>query len=441
MGFALLQILVAAGLFSVGHNADQMMLSLWGILTFSEWRMLASKPLCVCMWPYLLLAWGVKGGCCTCPDGASPGFPPSAVFMIATFELNFCLSLLFFTLAVLFWLLAAGVESTFWERFAGWWGLVVAGIAWYIAAADTINEQYKRVSATVMPLGKWSVGVLMSKSLKRGMAKVPILGWAYVKACNREDKAAGWGKAKKGADEEAGYPSGPGAAALIGAVVTGVLARRRRVETQTLNDKLRQINAELRRQREQQESILTAMGGGLPTPGEDAEGAAGAEAAAALEALRRQEELLQQERSFLEAAMASPSAAHPTEGYGTERLSLAQTRRRIAQCIHTSKELVRDGRPGDTFPLLAEGLQLARETRDVRAERALVRVRARAHRELGDPAAALQDLHRSMALSQQLGETDGRCRTLWESSRTYRCLEAIANEAPPQPLSSTWDAC
>lgn len=47
----------------------------------------------------------------------------------------------------------------------------------------------------------------------------------------------------------------PQAAALIGAVVTGVLARRRRVETQTLNDKLRQINAELRRQREQQVRI------------------------------------------------------------------------------------------------------------------------------------------------------------------------------------------
>lgn len=128
----------------------------------------------------------------------------------------------------------------------------------------------------------------------------------------------------------------------------------------------------------------------------------------------------------------------------------------------TSKELVRDGRPGDTFPLLAEGLQvrppaatcgvnihsrlapagassrqrpasvvgmrgqnvtsracrtaehalctlllarrlapaasaavhppplpwtpqLAQETQDLRAERALVRVRARVHRELGEP--------------------------------------------------------
>lgn len=45
------------------------------------------------------------------------------------------------------------------------------------------------------------------------------------------------------------------------------------------------------------------------------------------------QELVQQERSLLEAALASPSAAHPTEGFGSEGLSLAQTRRRIAQCI------------------------------------------------------------------------------------------------------------
>lgn len=124
---------------------------------------------------------------------------------VATFELNACLSLLFFTLAgerwgeepALFhlkpfchptfksclapaalqccsgcWLQAwrprsgrcaanehARLErlvnaSTGWDpvhpqtqtqaqRFAGWWGLVVAGIAWYIAAADVINEQFK----------------------------------------------------------------------------------------------------------------------------------------------------------------------------------------------------------------------------------------------------------------------------------------------------------
>ncbi|KAL4419599.1 hypothetical protein ABPG77_001653 [Micractinium sp. CCAP 211/92] len=162
MGFALLQILVATKIFSIGHNADQMFLSLWGILTF--------------------------------------------IFMVATFDLNFCLWLLFFTLAVLFWLLAAGVESTFWEKFAGWWGLVVAGIAWYIACADMVNEQFKR---TVMPLGKWAVGTAMANGMKRMAAKIPVCGWAYVKACNREDRAAGWGKYKpKKDEEEAGYPAG-----------------------------------------------------------------------------------------------------------------------------------------------------------------------------------------------------------------------------------------
>lgn len=282
------------------------------------------------------------------------------------------------------------------------------------------------------------------------------------------------------------------AAALIGAVVTGVLARRRRTEMQTLNEKLRQINAELRRQREAQESILSAVGLGAaepagpaataggasssgPGPGHAAAaaptdspdagtggegevanegegGISGVQAAAALEALRRQAELLQRERAALEAALASPSAAHPEEAYGEQRLSIARARRQIAQCIRGSKELVRDGRQGEVFPLLEQGLQLAAETADQRAERALIRVRARALRETGDPAGALRDLHRSLALSQQLGETAGDADTYGEmgdvltelgdleSAGKYYdlCISAIQSEAQ-QPLSSTWD--
>ncbi len=144
---------------------------------------------------------------------------------------------------------------------------------------------------------------------------------------------------------------------------------------QALNEKLRQINAELRRQREAQESILSAVGLGAaeptgpaaaagdgtssgPGPADAAAGAAaaaegadpgaasegevvsegeggisGVQAAAALEALRRQAELLQRERAALEAALASPSAAHPTEFYGDQRLSIARARRQIAHCI------------------------------------------------------------------------------------------------------------
>lgn len=37
----------------------------------------------------------------------------------------------------------------------------------------------------------------------------------------------------------------------------------------------------------------------------------------------------------------------------------------------------------------------------------------------GDPAAALQDLHHSMALSQQLGETTGDADTLGELADMY----------------------
>lgn len=99
-------------------------------------------------------------------------------------------------------------------QFAGWWGLFVAGVAWYIAAADIINEQFARVRLTcgvcnvhgmhsasslccgrqlacfaeacgdgvldaavpqtVLPVGKWSVGVPMARALKRMMAKVGL---------------------------------------------------------------------------------------------------------------------------------------------------------------------------------------------------------------------------------------------------------------------------
>lgn len=40
--------------------------------------------------------------------------------------------------------------------------------------------------------------------------------------------------------------------ALVGATVTGVLARKRREEMEALNSKLRTINAQLRRQREEE---------------------------------------------------------------------------------------------------------------------------------------------------------------------------------------------
>lgn len=55
--------------------------------------------------------------------------------MVPTLELNFALFSLFLTLSILFFMLAGGIAATVWTRIGGWWGLVVAGIAFYIAAA------------------------------------------------------------------------------------------------------------------------------------------------------------------------------------------------------------------------------------------------------------------------------------------------------------------
>ena len=78
-------------------------------------------------------------------------------------------------------------------------------------------------------------------------------------ACLEQQELGRRRRLRSAAPPTASPPPHLQAAALIGAVVTGVLARRRRVETQTLNDKLRQINAELRRQREKQ--VRACVGG------------------------------------------------------------------------------------------------------------------------------------------------------------------------------------
>ncbi|KAL6768529.1 hypothetical protein ACKKBF_B11085 [Auxenochlorella protothecoides x Auxenochlorella symbiontica] len=148
IGFAIHGTLVANGLYVASAGAAQITLSLWGIFTF--------------------------------------------ILMVATLELNFALFSLFITLSTLFFLLVAGLTTPNpWTKIAGWWGLMVAAIAWYIAAADVINEQYKR---TVLPVGRWSVGTPLAKGLKAALSKVPLLGKACVAGMDREDALSGYTK-------------------------------------------------------------------------------------------------------------------------------------------------------------------------------------------------------------------------------------------------------
>ena len=85
----------------------------------------------------------------------------------------------------------------------------------------------------------------------------------------------------------------------------GILARKRRLELLGLNQRLRQINSELRKRTAEEDPVCSA----------DAEA----------EAMRTY-------KLALESAMGGPSAAHPVEGFGDDNLSLAQVAELFGKC-------------------------------------------------------------------------------------------------------------
>lgn len=89
-----------------------------------------------------------------------------------------------------------------------------------------------------------------------------------------------------------------------------------------------------------------------------------------------------------DAARMHSSSTHPSRHASLDATPLMQQHPFCPCCLLCSggKELVRDGRPSDAYPIIEQGLQLALETADLRAERALMRVRARALRDAGEAA-------------------------------------------------------
>ncbi|KAL4444068.1 hypothetical protein ABPG75_011805 [Micractinium tetrahymenae] len=114
MSLAIFTTLSAAGVYGQGAAAtitkgDRLMLSLWGILTFLLW--------------------------------------------LCTFHTNIVTCWLFFSLAILFWLLAAGVgNNPTITKFAGGWGFMVAATAFYDGTAALMKDVYGKQILPVFPL-------------------------------------------------------------------------------------------------------------------------------------------------------------------------------------------------------------------------------------------------------------------------------------------------
>lgn len=172
------------------------------------------------------------------------------------------------------------------------------------------------------------------------------------------------------------------AVALLGSIVTGVLARQRRKQLEVTNRKLRKIAAELWQQRET-----------LKFESEEAEG----------------DRLgLEARRTSLETALRGPSAAHPTEEYGSLRSSLARARRQVDLVVEESKVALREAESRQVvrgvLNNLEEASQTANDIKDVPLQRSVLRLQARAFQQLGAWSSALEKLHQIVDLGR--GEMD-----------------------------------
>jgi len=113
LGYGIYGVLASGGVIEQsGPRSIEMFLSLWGIFTF--------------------------------------------LYFIVSLGTNIALSMLFGFLSVTFFLLAGGTRNPVGgcNKTAGWFGVWVAAIAWYIAFAELINEVVFH-GRGVVPLGTW----------------------------------------------------------------------------------------------------------------------------------------------------------------------------------------------------------------------------------------------------------------------------------------------
>ena len=119
---------------AIGQHGEQIMLSVWGVITF--------------------------------------------IFWLCTFSMNAAISSLFLSLALLFWFLAGGQNpnsqaAVNLKKFAGGWGMLVAAIAFYCAAAQLFEDSYGRAILPTMPFKAINKRQLGSIGTKHFITETP----------------------------------------------------------------------------------------------------------------------------------------------------------------------------------------------------------------------------------------------------------------------------
>lgn len=80
----------------------------------------------------------------------------TTILWICTFKLNKTINLLFFLLATTLYLLCAGVRNEVIDTIGGWFGVATAATAYWLAAAELINDILGEGKREIIPLGHFS---------------------------------------------------------------------------------------------------------------------------------------------------------------------------------------------------------------------------------------------------------------------------------------------
>jgi len=213
------------------------------------------------------------------------------------------------------------------------------------------------------------------------------------------------------------------AVGLVGAFVTGTLARKRRQEIVEINAKLRQINAQLR--------LQSVDEGGQPAivPSE-----------AEMKAIREY-------RASLKEGFAEQSAA-----LGEEAIKEEEQRQQLLAYISRGRAALDAGKTNEALEVLAKAQTLSKEAEVLPATRAILRIKAEAYRADGNLREAVDCLIKVLAVSMAMEEYSGDADVYGEIADLYtelgdmaqageyydRCIDAIT-VGQPSNLSSTWD--